>query len=46
VLSGGYEDTTKGSTHYYADHIPAPKWAVGKEPVATIGHHLFFNDVE
>lgn len=46
VLSGGWADVTKGSTHYYADHIPEPKWAVGKKPVATIGHHRFFNDVE
>ena len=38
-------DPTKGSRHYYADSIPAPKWAVGHQPCLVLGHHRFFNDV-
>jgi N-acetylmuramoyl-L-alanine amidase len=46
VLSGGWEDNTKGSTHYYADYIATPKWAIGHKPVAVFGVHKFFNDVK
>ncbi len=28
--------------HYYADWIPEPSWARGKEPVAVHGHHRFY----
>lgn len=38
-------DPTKGSCHYYADHIKAPAWARGKKPVVVIGHHRFFDNV-
>lgn len=31
--------------HYYADWIPEPIWARGKEPVAVHGHHRFYEGV-
>ena len=34
-----------GTTHYHATSI-TPPWAVGREPSAIIGNHLFYNDVE
>jgi|TARA_R100001443_G_scaffold117371_1_gene141783 N-acetylmuramoyl-L-alanine amidase len=47
VISGMYDDPTKGSTHYYAKSMKSPpKWAEGKEPVYDHGGHLFFNDVK
>jgi len=42
VLVGEAPDPTGGATHYYADRIPTPKWAVAKTPVAVIGAHRFF----
>ena len=42
VFSGQTPDVVEGATHYYADTIATPYWAQGKEPVAHIGHHLFF----
>lgn len=40
-------DVTKGATHYYAPAIVrCPDWAVGKQPCAKIGHHLFFKDID
>jgi spore germination cell wall hydrolase CwlJ-like protein len=38
-------DITKGSTHYYAAGSEPPGWAVGKTPAISIGHHLFFNNI-
>ena len=39
-------DFTHGSTHYYAKSLEnVPDWAKGKKPAATIGNHLFFNNV-
>jgi hypothetical protein len=38
-------DITKNSTHYYAAGSEPPGWAAGKTPVISIGHHLFFNDI-
>lgn len=28
--------------HYYADYIKPPYWAKGKQPVAKIGRHTFY----
>ena len=42
VLTGAQADYTHGATHYYAETIASPYWAEGHEPVAHIGHHLFF----
>jgi spore germination cell wall hydrolase CwlJ-like protein len=44
VLLGKAPDPTSNSRHY---HTPAvsPHWAEGHTPVATIGGHVFYNDV-
>lgn len=39
------EDFTKGARHYHAQHIK-PEWALGRKPVAEIGTHMFYNNVE
>lgn len=36
-------DNTNGANHYYAKAIPEPYWSKGKEPVAEIGGHAFFD---
>ncbi len=38
-------DSSCGATHYYDRRSPAPNWAEGKNPCASIGHHLFFNNI-
>jgi spore germination cell wall hydrolase CwlJ-like protein len=38
-------DATKGACHYHTKGVH-PQWSMGKTPSATIGDHLFFNDVE
>jgi len=39
-------DPTKGATHYFAKRLSRwPDWALGRQPVAEIGGHLFFKDV-
>lgn len=38
------KDPTAGSRHYHTDSI-MPTWARGHEPVARIGHHVFYNDI-
>lgn len=39
-------DPTHSATHYYARRLnPMPRWALGHEPCARIGAHLFFNDI-
>jgi len=46
ALSGWIGDLTHNSTHYYSTILPKPPgWAEGHTPVAQVGHHLFFNDV-
>lgn len=45
VMAGDIPDPTNGATHYYANYIPAPAWAKGKDPVAVIGDHIFFRMV-
>lgn len=35
-------DITNGADSYYREGTPVPVWALGREPVAKIGHHLFF----
>lgn len=42
AVAGELRDRTKGATHYFADHIPAPKWAIGQKPTVVIGNHRFF----
>ena len=46
LVAGELVDITDRATHYYAASMPAPPgWARGKRPCATVGHHLFFNDI-
>jgi cell wall hydrolase len=43
VIGGEVIDPTRGADHYYADSMPSPpKWALGRTPIAVIGHHRFF----
>jgi N-acetylmuramoyl-L-alanine amidase len=46
VLADLEPDPTGGATHYFADYIQTPKWAKGKTPTITIGHHLFFTHID
>lgn len=51
VLEGESADPTFRSTHYYANWVPAPKWAIGKQPVYVVQHkglkhHFFYNDID
>ena len=39
--SSAYSDFTNGATHYHADYVH-PEWAESKEPVLTIGNHIFY----
>ena len=39
------EDFTEGSRHYHARYVK-PEWARGHNPVAEIGEHVFYNNVE
>lgn len=45
VIEGKQSDPTCGSTHYFANYIRAPNWANTLRPIATIGRHMFFNNV-
>ena len=45
ALAGALADPTGGATHYHAAGR-TPLWAVGREPSAVIGGHIFYNDVE
>jgi N-acetylmuramoyl-L-alanine amidase len=43
ILSGKYNDPTKGATHYYNPSlIKTPKWAKELKNIGKIGHHIFF----
>jgi cell wall hydrolase len=51
VIAGTVVDNTNGATHYYAPAVMVPPgrvptWAAGLTPCATVGHHLFFNNVD
>lgn len=46
AVSGSLDDITNRATHYYDRRMPTPpSWADGKDPCASIGHHLFFNNI-
>jgi N-acetylmuramoyl-L-alanine amidase len=45
VLSDYLTSPVGESTHYYANYIPPPDWAVGHTPDAMIDTHLFFEDI-
>lgn len=42
VYDGDYEPQVGNATHYHATRIE-PRWARGREPVATIGRHVFYD---
>lgn len=48
VTSDGFlQDTTKGSTHYHTVSMGWPNaWGQKKEPVAVIGAHAFYNNID
>jgi N-acetylmuramoyl-L-alanine amidase len=41
AMAGALPDATNGATHYHTKDIK-PHWARGKDPVATIGSHIFY----
>jgi spore germination cell wall hydrolase CwlJ-like protein len=45
AVAGTLDDATGGATHYHTAGIDPP-WSRGRIPSATIGRHLFYNDVE
>ncbi len=45
AISGTLKDPTGGATHYHVKGL-RPPWARGRSPVAEIGRHQFYNDVE
>ena len=42
VMAGVVLDPTEGSTHYINPQLAAPKWAEGRQPIITIGNHVFY----
>lgn len=42
AATGDLSDLTRGSDSYYATTSARPKWAVGRTPQVTIGHHAFY----
>ena len=50
IVSGKLLDMVRGATHYFSPRAmqppgSMPPWAKGREPVARVGGHLFFNNV-
>lgn len=45
LLKGGVADITNGATHYHTKQIK-PSWAKGKIPIAEIGNHLFYKNID
>lgn len=41
---GGAVDPTLGATHYFADGIPTPSWAVAMTETVKIGAHNFYRE--
>jgi spore germination cell wall hydrolase CwlJ-like protein len=41
-LAGTRIVTLSNSTHYHADWIDVPRWAIVKDPVDRIGQHIFY----
>ena len=39
----GMLDITDSATHYYADYIPAPRWAHARDKTVKIDTHIFYN---
>jgi spore germination cell wall hydrolase CwlJ-like protein len=42
IVSGEISDITFGANHYYSKYMKKPPyWAIGHQPVAHIGSHIF-----
>lgn len=46
VLLNQTLDPVRGATHYHADYIKTPAWAVSHKPLRTIGRHLFYKGID
>lgn len=46
AVSGAIKDFTFGATHYYADTIATPNWALGETPTLKLGRHIFYRLIE
>ncbi|XP_066935051.1 spore cortex-lytic enzyme-like [Clytia hemisphaerica] len=47
VIDGHHHDNTRGALHYHADYAKAAhQWADNKTPCATIGAHMFYNNID
>lgn len=44
IFGGGDSDLTNGATHYFAEYIPMPTWALGMKETAKIGKHTFYQE--
>lgn len=45
AVAGSLDDCARGATHYHSK-TTFPIWARNRSPVAEIGNHLFYSDVE
>ena len=45
VMGNLTTDKTHNSLHYH-HHGISPRWITGKQPVAKIGQHLFYNNID
>lgn len=45
AVTGGLPDFTNGATSYFDRRMKEPpKWALGRKPCFTLGHHIFYED--
>lgn len=43
AMDGNLKDVVRGADHYFDRRSPkAPDWSVGRVPVASIKHHIFY----
>jgi spore germination cell wall hydrolase CwlJ-like protein len=45
AVAGRLPDITGGATHYHTTSLTPPDWALGAEPTAVIGKHIFYKGV-
>lgn len=45
VMADSTLDPSQGATHFVADSIPLPSWAVSATQTVKIGHVMFFKNV-
>ena len=45
LISGALRDSVRGATSYHASYMdPFPAWAAKMVKVATVGHHIFYQE--